>query len=66
MRYPDNRAKYKWDFHIMDLTYSQMRDVKDVIDEYMEKHAPEADYKFEAVKTRLTVEEQAEAIINKK
>lgn len=66
MRYPDNRAKYKWDFHIMDLTYSQMRDVKDVIDEYMEKHAPDADYSFEAVKTPITVEKQAEAIINKK
>ena len=66
MKYPDNRAKFKWDFHIMDLTYSQMRDVKDVIDEYMEKHAPDADYSFEAVKTPITVEKQAEAIINKK
>ena len=46
--YPDERDEHLWDFHLKDLEYDQMRDIKDLVDNYMEQHAPEADYSFEA------------------
>ena len=46
--YPDERDEHLWDFHLKDLEYDQMRDIKDLVDNYMEHNAPEADYSFEA------------------